>query len=123
MPNILFPLFNDHRFNFCESKLYGGSPEYINSFTSLFLTYYGFKGLINNYNTNIPIKMLYVSLFICGFSSFGFHWTGVIGWAFLDQFSMVLIALSSLIAMTSEIIGSYKHINSLEENSNNMNII
>ena len=123
MSSISFLSFNDYRFNFCESKIYRGSPEYINSFTSLFLSYYGFKGLINNHHTNIPLKMLYVSLFICGFSSFGFHWTGNIGWAFLDQFSMVLIALSSLIAMTSEIINSYKHVKTLKENSNNMTIM
>ena len=88
--------FLDYDHSFCEANLYGGAPEYINSFTSLIISLIGLFGLKYNVHFNNDIYMLYVNLFINGFMSFGYHWTNMLGFGLLDRFGMILIAYTSV---------------------------
>ena len=84
-----FNLF-DH--SFCEMNIYGKSPEYINSFSSLCLSFFGLFGLIMH-NKLHDIKMIYTAMIFNGISSFMYHYNNQLGWGLLDRFSMILIAL------------------------------
>lgn len=88
--------FNTYDHNFCESTIYssGPHPEYLNAISSLFISYVGYKGLTNSYNTYIT-NMLYSSLLINGITSCFYHYYNTIGWGLLDRMSMILIAMSS----------------------------
>lgn len=88
-----FPLdFNLLDHSFCEATIYGKPPEYINSFTSLFLSFIGCYGLMMNNKVN-NINFIYSALIINGFCSFMYHYNNFLGWGLLDRFSMVLIAI------------------------------
>ena len=86
---INFEVF-DH--SFCEMNIYGKSPEYINSISSLFLVFFGMFGIIFH-NKLQDVKMIYTALVFNGFSSFMYHYNNQLGWGLLDRFSMILIAL------------------------------
>jgi hypothetical protein len=79
----------DH--SFCEMNIYGKSPEYINTISSLSLTFFGIFGLFFN-NIN-EVKNIYSALIINGISSFMYHYNNKIGWGLMDRFSMILIAI------------------------------
>jgi len=79
----------DH--SFCEMNIYGKAPEYINSLSSLFLTFFGIFGFIFN-NVN-DIKNIYSALIVNGIFSFMYHFNNKIGWGLMDRFSMILIAI------------------------------
>lgn len=83
----------DH--SFCESKILG-LPEYINSITSLFISFFGIYGLCNKINDNF-VDMLYSMLFIIGIGSFGYHYTGNIGWGLCDEIPMILLVFLNMI--------------------------
>jgi hypothetical protein len=100
--------FGTYDHSFCESKLWGGPPEYINSITSLFISYIGFYGLKNNHHLNNEVFMLYSALLINGICSFFYHWTNNLGWGYFDRISMVLIAYPSIIGGIKEITYLYK---------------
>jgi len=91
----------DH--SFCEAKIYGGPPEYINSITSLFISYMGYYALKNNDHLNNDIYLLYAALFLNGFVSCAYHWTNYLGFGLLDRFSMVLIAYPAVCACFKEL--------------------
>ena len=84
---------------FCEYYIYNNpdkmatnTPEYFNSFSSLFISFIGLFGLIyNNYVTEV--NYLYISLIVNGLTSFMYHWTNNIGWGLMDRFSMILFPL------------------------------
>lgn len=80
----------DH--SFCEINIYGKLPEYMNSLSSLFLSFFGCVGIIYN-NKNSNINNIYSGLIINGISSFMYHFTNQIGWGLLDRFSMILITI------------------------------
>lgn len=91
--------FTSHDHTFCEASLYIDSnnnphPEYINTLSSLFLSFIGLRALTYS-NLSSPYRFLYTSMMINGFTSAGYHWTNQIGWGLLDRMSMILIALSS----------------------------
>ena len=88
--------FNTYDHNFCESTIYSSDPhpEYINALSSLFISWIGYKGLTNPYNT-LNTQFLYSSLFVNGITSCFYHYYNNIGWGLLDRMSMILIALSS----------------------------
>ena len=74
---------------FCEGKILG-IPEYLNSISSLYMCYLGYKGLTNKKEIYLDIYKIYSFLVICGISSFFFHYTMFIGWKMFDEFTMVL---------------------------------
>jgi hypothetical protein len=73
---------------FCEGRILG-IPEYLNSFSSLFISLVAYAGLQTK-NLNEDIKMIYFILFLNGFFSMGFHWTMYYGWKNLDQVTMIM---------------------------------
>ena len=87
--SIKFNVF-DH--SFCEMNIYGQSPEYINSLSSLFLVFFGLFGIIFH-NKIHDIKMVYTAMIFNGICSFMYHFNNQLGWGLLDRFSMILIAL------------------------------
>lgn len=89
MSNYFINFFsNDH--HFCEMLLYGYPPEYMNAYTSLFISFLGFFGLLMNPTTK-DIDLIYSTLVVNGFSSFLYHYTNQIGWGLMDRFSMVML--------------------------------
>jgi hypothetical protein len=94
----------DH--NFCEGKLYG-SPEYYNSFSSLFITYFGLLGLYKT-NNDLMIQIIYALLSVNGISSFMYHWTGNIGYALYDEYPMILALFLGNIYVENLIPSYYK---------------
>jgi hypothetical protein len=93
--------FDRLTYGFCEGTIYGHPPEYINSFTSLPLTIVGLIALFASNNTHIVSKLFYASLTVSGIGSFGYHWTNSFGWRLIDEFSMIMISLSSLLSVTT----------------------
>jgi hypothetical protein len=84
---------------FCEGTIYGHPPEYLNSVTSLCITLFGAVGLFGSINADIPAKILYAGMVFNGIGSFGYHWTNYMGWRYLDEYSMLLIALGGFISI------------------------
>jgi hypothetical protein len=77
---------------FCEGII-SGSPEYFNSFSSLFLAIFGLYGLLKNNLRSPVLDLAYSVLIVCSVGSFGFHWTLNRGWSYMDQIPMNLIQL------------------------------
>ena len=90
--------FNNFDHNFCESMIYsyGSHPEYLNSASSLFITFIGLNGLASliNLPNNFFLQLLFSALVINGITSCFYHRTNNIGWGLLDRMSMILIAMS-----------------------------
>lgn len=81
----------DH--SFCELTLYESPPEYVNSYTSLFLSLVGLFGFLMN-PQNHDVNLIYSAFVANGLTSFLYHYTNQIGWGLMDRFSMVMIATS-----------------------------
>jgi len=96
--------FNIYDHNFCESKIYALNqhPEYLNSLSSLFITFIGINALMKH-NHSFLLSLLYSSLVINGITSFFYHYYNTIGWGLLDRMSMVIIAMSSINLFISNI--------------------
>jgi hypothetical protein len=92
---------------FCESQLY--TPEYINSVTSLSISYFGYYGLKYNNHNNTNAYLLYSILIINGIMSFLYHWTNYLGFGYLDRLTMVLIMYPSLTSCINEISYLYNY--------------
>jgi hypothetical protein len=94
MFNIKFSSY-DH--NFCESQIYSTEPhpEYLNSISSLFITFIGVIALSRS-NINFLLSLLYSSFIVNGITSCFYHYFNSIGWGLLDRMSMILIAFASL---------------------------
>ena len=88
--------FFEYDHNFCEASIYSNSqhPEYINTLSSLFITFIGINAL-SKPNTHFLLHTLYSSLAINGITSFFYHYYNNIGWGLLDRMSMILISLAS----------------------------
>ena len=90
--------------NFCESYHHHHhhhghhEPEYWSAYSSLFITAFALYGLYGRGNThhNSLTKLCFGILAWCGIGSFGFHWTLVEGWSFLDTFPMTLCTFLGL---------------------------
>ena len=89
--------FSSYDHNFCESQIYSSEPhpEYLNSISSLFITFIGINALFKQ-NINFLLSLLYSSLIVNGITSCFYHYFNSIGWGLLDRMSMILIALSSI---------------------------
>lgn len=90
MSGLNFTSF-DH--SFCEKQLW--HIEYLNSFSSLFISAIGFWGFRFPHSSP-SITLVYVALFLNGIGSFGYHWTNQIGWGLIDRMTMILISISSI---------------------------
>lgn len=88
--------FNAFDHNFCEATIYSSSqhPEYLNSISSLFITFIGLNGLAKPH-LSLLLFMLYSSLSINGIASCLYHYYNSIGLGLIDRMSMILIAYSS----------------------------
>jgi hypothetical protein len=88
--------FNSYDHNFCESTIYsvGQHPEYLNTISSLFITFIGINGLRKS-NLSLLLSMLYSCLSVNGILSFLYHYYNSIGYGLLDRMSMVLLALNT----------------------------
>lgn len=93
MLEIDFNLF-DH--NFCEATIYssGQHPEYLNAFSSLFITFIGLNGMRKINNDNI-LMSTYTCLAVNGILSSYYHYYNTIGYGLLDRMSMILLALNT----------------------------
>ena len=89
--------FNSYDHNFCESSIYSNEPhpEYMNSLSSLFITFIGINGIIKP-NTNFLLSLLYSSFIVNGITSSFYHYYNTLGWGLLDRMSMILISMSSI---------------------------
>lgn len=96
--------FNEFDHNFCEALIYSTEkhPEYINAFSSLFISFVGFNGLLKSH-LSLGISLLYSCLIINGISSFLYHYYNNIGFGLTDRMSMVLIAMSCANIMITNI--------------------
>jgi len=74
---------------FCESYIYG-IPEYVNSFTSIFIFIFGLLLIYINNNTNIIIRFIASSFTITGIGSFYYHWTFHRGAGLMDTLPMLV---------------------------------
>ena len=88
---------------FCEGELHG-VPEYVNSFTSLALTFSGLIGLFGSDNSNTKTKLIFSFLAFNGIGSFGYHWTNYLGWRLMDEISMLLLAQVAIISIMDGLI-------------------
>jgi hypothetical protein len=105
MFDIDFNLF-DH--NFCEATIYstGQHPEYLNSFSSLFISFIGILGLIKPHNY-LTLSMTSACLVVNGVFSFMYHYYNSIGWGLLDRMSMVILAINATYLFINDIIQKY----------------
>jgi len=93
--------FIDYDHNFCEGKI-NGMPEYFNSITSLVFVGVGLYGLSQQYTAfdkpiqkilktnSFIINLIYSIFVVIGYGSAGYHWTGQMGWALLDETPMIV---------------------------------
>ena len=93
----------DPRGHFCEATMFY-NHEYLNSFSSLFITISGIYGFIKNKSEeqDHEIYLVYSSLIINGIASFAYHWTNFIGWGLIDRITLILIAYPSMIIIIRE---------------------
>ena len=75
--------------DFCETKLLG-HPEVYNSLSCVFISLFPYLGLKYSYLKSNIIKSILTLLFINGFASFGFHWTGYYFFKHLDEVPMII---------------------------------
>ena len=85
--------FTNYDHSFCEKQLW--NIEYMNSFSSLAMSATGIYGFYFMPFISVPITLVYISLFLNGIGSFGYHWTNQIGWGLIDRMTMILMAISA----------------------------
>ena len=88
--------FHQFDHNFCESSIYSNvqHPEYLNAFSSLFITFIGLNAL-RKPRLHMLLTMMYSCLAVNGVLSFLYHYYNSIGYGLLDRMSMVLLALNT----------------------------
>lgn len=75
--------------NFCEKKLFPYQPEYINSFSALFITFMGsYKIIYNKYP--LTILLFYLCIILNGIGSFLYHWYGWYIFKLYDEYTMII---------------------------------
>jgi hypothetical protein len=92
------PTLNDH--GFCEKKLWGSHPEIFNTMSCLFMMSTSLFAIYKNRIIPKNSYMFFLSLFLNGFSSCGYHYFGTIGWGIADRMSMIMIAFYGLEIMS-----------------------
>ncbi|VVU94365.1 Ceramidase [seawater metagenome] len=74
---------------FCEHYFWESGNEYLNTISSLAITFFGLYGLLQ-YSTFFMVNLLYGFLFSNGIFSALNHWHGIDGWAYADALTMIL---------------------------------
>mgnify|MGYP001215527089 CR=1 FL=1 len=74
---------------FCEKRLYG-NPEYLSSFSSLFISLFPIYSLKYSVIQSRIIINILLLLIITGITSFGYHWTGWYIFKHLDEIPMII---------------------------------
>jgi len=92
--------FHQFDHNFCESTIYSTErhPEYLNTVSSLFITFIGLNALRGTFRKprlSIFLSIMYSCLAVNGVLSLLYHYYNSIGFGLLDRMSMVLLGLST----------------------------
>ncbi len=74
---------------FCEYYFWESGKEYLNTISSLAITFFGLYGLLQ-YSPFFMVNLLYGFLFSNGIFSALNHWYGIDGWAYADSLTMIL---------------------------------
>ena len=74
---------------FCEKKLYG-SPEILNSLSTIFISLFPALGLQNSLFFDLQKINILLIMIITGLTSFLYHWTGYYLFKHLDEIPMML---------------------------------
>lgn len=83
--------YNNKIIQFCEKKLFPNQPEYLNSFSALFICYISFKDLKQIEVSKNPIfSLIHILIFINGISAFLYHWNNIYLFKLLDGYSMII---------------------------------
>ena len=86
--------WGDYDHLFCENKILN-THEYINSITSIFILLFGLYGVSSS--NNIILDIIYSIISIISIGSIGYHYTGNIGFALLDEIPMIISIFIGLI--------------------------
>jgi hypothetical protein len=88
--------FHQFDHNFCESTIYSSNPhpEYLNAFSSLFITFIGLNGL-RKPHIHLFVSLMYSCLAVNGVLSYLYHYYNSIGYGLLDRMSMVLLGYNT----------------------------
>jgi hypothetical protein len=76
--------------NFCEKKIWGSHPEWLNCLSCFFISYIPYMGLKYSKINSETIKNILSFLFIGGFTAFLYHWNGYYISKHLDEVPMIL---------------------------------
>lgn len=90
----------------------GRPPEYLNAFTSLFISLIGINGILKS-NLHPYALLLYTVFIINGVSSFFYHLFDRMGLKCMDESSAILISLSILLLLVDRFTPFYKNISYL----------
>jgi len=88
--------YNYINYGFCELQLYTSNPydenahEWGNSFSAIFMTFFGFLGLFRSQYRNPMIRSASALLVLNGFASFAYHWNRWNIYGQFDVFTMIL---------------------------------
>ena len=96
---------------FCEAKLTGGPPEYLNSITSLYITFLAFTTLKKRelYLKSVS-KIIYLLMAINGISSMLYHANLTYRYKIADEFTMILPITLGVANFADKLFFSYKGI-------------
>jgi hypothetical protein len=75
---------------FCEKKIWGSHPEWLNCISSFFISFIPYIGLRYSKFYSKKIKSILSLLFIGGFTAFLYHWNGYYISKHLDEAPMIL---------------------------------
>jgi len=75
---------------FCEKKIWGSHPEWLNCLSSFFISYIPYIGLRYSKFHSKKNKNILSLLYIGGFSAFLYHWNGYYISKHLDEVPMIL---------------------------------
>jgi hypothetical protein len=76
--------------NFCEKKIWGHHPEWLNCLSSFYISIITYIGLRHSKFKSKKIKSILSLLFIGGFTAFLYHWNGYFISKHLDEVPMIL---------------------------------
>jgi len=84
--------YNYKIINMCERKIYPDQPEYLNSFSALYMCYISAYSIFkqSKYRISHNSSILYWCIFTNGIGSFLCHWYGWYIFKLLDEFTMII---------------------------------
>jgi hypothetical protein len=109
---IIMSIYNDTIVHaFCESRLTGGPPEYLNSITSLYMTFLSFSVLWRKelYLKSMT-KIVYLLMAINGIASMLYHAKLTYSYKLADEYTMILPISLGVANFADKLLQSYKSI-------------